>query len=42
MGLERDLCAIVEVELEELQEKGSFLRGKCRWDFNDLEDKRWW
>lgn len=40
--LERDLYNIVKGELEELQEKGSFLRIKCKWDFNDLEDKWWW
>uniref|UniRef100_F6Y1L3 NLR family pyrin domain containing 13 n=1 Tax=Equus caballus TaxID=9796 RepID=F6Y1L3_HORSE len=42
LGLERDLYNIVKGELEELQEKGSFLRIKCKWDFNDLEDKWWW
>ena len=33
---------LVKAELEKLQERGSFLRVKCKWDFNDLEDKWWW
>ncbi|XP_078295384.1 NACHT, LRR and PYD domains-containing protein 13 isoform X3 [Panthera onca] len=42
LGLEKELYNIVKGELEELQERGSFLRVKCKWDFNDLEDKWWW
>lgn len=40
--LEKDLYNIVKEELEELQEKGSYLRIMCKWDFYDLEDKWWW
>ncbi|KAB1274008.1 NACHT protein; LRR and PYD domains-containing protein 13 [Camelus dromedarius] len=42
LRLEEDLYSIVKAELEKLQEKGSSLRIKCKWDFNDFEDKWWW
>uniref|UniRef100_A0A8I3MG19 NLR family pyrin domain containing 13 n=2 Tax=Canis lupus familiaris TaxID=9615 RepID=A0A8I3MG19_CANLF len=42
LGLKKELYDLVKVELEELQERGSFLRVKYKWDFNDLEDKWWW
>ncbi|XP_029780267.1 NACHT, LRR and PYD domains-containing protein 13 [Suricata suricatta] len=42
LGLEKELYNIVKGEFEKLQERGSFLRVKCKWDFNDLEDKWWW
>uniref|UniRef100_A0A8C0LZW8 NLR family pyrin domain containing 13 n=1 Tax=Canis lupus familiaris TaxID=9615 RepID=A0A8C0LZW8_CANLF len=42
LGLKKELYDLVKAELEELQERGSFLRVKYKWDFNDLEDKWWW
>ncbi|KAM8962714.1 NACHT, LRR and PYD domains-containing protein 13 [Lycaon pictus] len=39
LGLKKELYDLVKAELEELQERGSFLRVKYKWDFNDLEDK---
>ncbi|XP_037371519.1 NACHT, LRR and PYD domains-containing protein 13 [Talpa occidentalis] len=42
LGLERDLYRGVQEELAALQEAGSGLRIKCKWDFDDAEDKWWW
>ncbi|KAG8510164.1 NACHT, LRR and PYD domains-containing protein 13 [Galemys pyrenaicus] len=42
LGLDRALCQAVEKDLAELQEKGSGLRVRSRWDFDAAEDKWWW